>query len=401
MSSPKRFQFTNVFTLSAAHLIHDIYTSFLAPILPLLIEKLSMSLSMAGLLSVIQRIPSLFNPLVGILAEKMRIRFLVIFAPAFTTIAMSLIGVAPVYTILAVLLFISGISSTLFHVPAPVMIKQVAGPRLGKGMSYFMLGGELARTLGPLIIVAAVETWGLHGSLRLIPFGIIASGVLYFKLKDIEIRKDFKKSTPAISFKATFIKFLPVFISLGGITLFRAGMKAALTLYLPKYLMDKDATLWFAGVSLSLLQLAGAIGTYLSGTISDKIGRRTTLVVITIVSPILMWVFIPMKATNTLPLLILIGLFLVAPTSVNLAIVHELETQYTAFVNSIYMTINFVMSSLMLLLVGVSWDLIGPDLTYKLSAGIAFIAIFFALRIPGKKKKNSDTISPLQDQVNN
>jgi len=400
MSSPKKFQFANVFSLSAAHLIHDIYTSFLAPILPLLIEKLSMSLSLAGLLSVIQRIPSLFNPLIGILAEKMRIRFLVIFAPAFTTIAMSLIGVAPAYIILAVLLFVSGISSTLFHVPAPVMIKQVAGSRLGKGMSYFMLGGELARTLGPLIIVAAVETWGLNGSLRLIPFGIISSFVLYYRLKDIEIRKDFKKNPLAIGYKSTFLKFLPIFISLGGITLFRAGMKAALTLYLPVYLMEKESSLWFAGISLSLLQLAGAIGTYFSGTISDRIGRRMTLVIITIISPFLMWIFISMKATNTLPLLILIGFFLVAPSSVNLAIVHEMDTEHTAFVNSIYMTINFVMSSLMLLLVGVSWDLIGPDLTYKLSAGTAFIAIFFALRVPGKKQQGIEPSKPIQNPAN-
>jgi len=385
MSNPKKFQFGNVFTLSIAHLLHDVYTSFLAPILPVLIDKLSMNLSMAGLLSVIQRIPSLFNPLIGILAERMRIRFLVIFAPAITTIAMSMIGVAPGYIILAMLLFISGISSTLFHVPAPVMIKQVSGSRLGKGMSYFMLGGELARTLGPLIIVAAVETWGLNGSLRLIPFGLASSAVLYFRLKNIEIRKDFKKTDLTIGYGSTFIKFLPVFINLAGITLFRAGMKAALTLYLPVYLTDKGATLWYAGISLALLQLAGAAGTYFSGTLSDKIGRRTTLVIITIVSPIFMWIFISMDGVNTLPILIIIGLFLVAPTSVNLAIVHELDTEHTAFVNSIYMTINFVMSSLMLLLVGVFADHIGLDLTYKISAGIAFIAIFFAFRVPGKK----------------
>lgn len=385
MISSKKFQFGNVFTIATAHLLHDIYTSFLAPILPLLVEKLSMSLSMVGLLSVIQRIPSLFNPIIGILAEKMRIRFLVIFAPAITTISMSLIGVAPGYIILAVLLFISGISSTLFHVPAPVMIKQVSGPRLGKGMSYFMLGGELARTLGPLIIVAAVETWGLDGSLRLIPFGIIASAVLYFRLKDIEIRKDFTKETLSIGYKSTFIKFLPVFIDLAGITLFRAAMKASLTLYLPLYLRDRGESLWYAGVSLALLQLAGAIGTYFSGTISDKIGRRTTLVIITIISPILMWIFISMDGIYTFPILIVIGLFLVAPTSVNLAIVHELDTDHTAFVNSIYMTINFVMSSLMLLLVGISADHFGLELTYKLAAGIAFIAIFFASRVPKKK----------------
>jgi FSR family fosmidomycin resistance protein-like MFS transporter len=223
--------------------------------------------------------------------------------------------------------------------------------------------------------------------LRLIPFGIISSTVLYFRLKNIEIRKDFKKTELTIGYKSTFIKFLPVFINLAGITLFRAAMKAALTLYLPVYLTDKGATLWYAGISLALLQLAGAVGTYVSGTFSDKIGRRTTLVIITIVSPIFMWIFISMNGVFTLPILIIIGLFLVAPTSVNLAIVHEMDTEHTAFVNSIFMTINFVMSSLMLMLVGVSADLIGLDLTYKLSAGIAFIAIFFAFRVPKKKKE--------------
>jgi hypothetical protein len=52
------------------------------------------------------------------------------------------------------------------------------------------------------------------------------------------------------------------------------------------------------------------------------------------------------------------------------------------------MTINFLMSSLMLLLVGVSADIIGLDMTYKLSAAIAFIAIFFASRVPKKKTES-------------
>ncbi|GAH75133.1 unnamed protein product, partial [marine sediment metagenome] len=266
----------NVSTITIAHLIHDIYTSFLAPILPLIIEKLSISLSLAGLLSVIQRIPSLLNPFIGILAEKIKVRYFVIFAPAITTISMSLIGIAPGYTILAILLFVSGISSTLFHVPSPVMIKLVSGPRLGKGMSFFMLGGEIARTIGPLIIVAAVEIWGLKGSMKLIPFGIIASAILFFRLKDIDIRKDFQEEKKKIGYVSTFVKFLPVFATLAGITFFRGAMKSALTLYLPVFLVDKGADFWFAGISLAIIQLTGALGTFYSGTISDKIGRRTT-----------------------------------------------------------------------------------------------------------------------------
>jgi hypothetical protein len=40
------------------------------------------------------------------------------------------------------------------------MIKQSSGEETGKGMSYFMVGGEFARTLGPILITAAVSWWG-------------------------------------------------------------------------------------------------------------------------------------------------------------------------------------------------------------------------------------------------
>ena len=48
----KGFQTGKILALSIAHFIHDVYSSFLAPLLPLLIEKLSMSLTRAGFLSI-------------------------------------------------------------------------------------------------------------------------------------------------------------------------------------------------------------------------------------------------------------------------------------------------------------------------------------------------------------
>ena len=37
------------------------------------------------------------------------------------------------------------------------MIKASAGDKLGRGMSYYMVGGELARTLGPIMLSAIHE----------------------------------------------------------------------------------------------------------------------------------------------------------------------------------------------------------------------------------------------------
>ena len=386
MPKQKDFKTNHIVLVSSAHLFHDTFSSFLAQALPILIEKLSISNTLAGLLSIIQRIPSLFNFLVGIMVENIRARYLVIFTPAVTSIAMSLIGVAPGYIFLAIILFISGISSTLFHVPAPVMIKKLSGSRIGKGMSFFMLGGELARTLGPLVIVGVVSLWGFESTYKLIPFGLAASVFLFIKLRKIDISSSFEGPRTKPEYWKIFKKFLPVFISIGGITFFRAAIVASLTLYLPVYITENGGEYWFSGISLSVLQLSGAFGTFYGGTISDKIGRKSSLLIITIVSPLLMYIFTFIQGFWTLPLLILMGGFLISSTPILLAVVHELETQRLAFVNGVYMTINFTMSSLMVLLVGIASDFFGINFTYKASAFVGLIAIVFVLFLPGKRK---------------
>ena len=387
MPKQKDFKTNHIVLISSAHLFHDTFTSFLAQALPILIEKLGISNTLAGLLSIIQRIPSLFNFLVGIMVENIKARYLVIFTPAVTSIAMSLIGVAPGYTFLAIILFISGISSTLFHVPAPVMIKKLSGSRIGKGMSFFMLGGELARTLGPLVIVGVVSLWGFESTYKLIPFGLAASVFLFIKLRKIDISSSFEGPRTKPEYWKIFKKFLPVFISIGGITFFRAAIVASLTLYLPVYITENGGEYWFSGISLSVLQLSGAFGTFYGGTISDKIGRKSSLLIIAIVSPILMYIFTFIQGFWTLPLLILMGGFLISSTPILLAVVHELETQRLAFVNGVYMTINFTMSSLMVLLVGIASDFWGINFTYKVSAFVGLIAIVFVLFLPVKSRR--------------
>jgi len=384
MKNKKKFQFGNVLIVSFAHLSHDIYSSFLAPLLPLLIAKLGISLSMAGLLDVVRKLPSFFNPFIGLMADRICVRYFVILSPAITAIAMSLLGTAPSYPILIILLFVAGISNTLFHVPSPVMIKHVSADQTGKGMSYFMLGGEIARTLGPLLITAAISWWGLEGSWRVMPLGIVASIILYVKLKNIKINQDFqkKKDTGA---KETFRKLIPFFIIIFGITIFRAAMKLSLTLFLPTFLTKQGSSLWLAGISLAILQFSGAIGTFFAGPISDRFGRKNILLITSIVNPILMWIFISANGSFMIPLLIVMGFFLFASGPVLLALVQDTDSEHPSFVNGIFMTISFGVSSLMVLLIGFLGDRFGLVLTYRFCAIISVASIPFILMLKNKK----------------
>jgi FSR family fosmidomycin resistance protein-like MFS transporter len=375
MEKTSKFQTGNVILISLTHFIHDVYAAFLAPILPLLIEKLKINYTLAGLLTVFQQIPSLLNPVIGILANNIKIRYLVIFAPAITTISMSLIGLAPSYLVLAILLFIMGLSSALFHVPTPVLIKKASGERIGKGISFFMLGGEAARTLGPLIIVGAVSVWGLNGTYKLIPFGLIASVILYWRLRDLKISDEIKSDNPFKGIRSTFRTHSGFFILIGLIMLFHGFMRASLSIFLPTYLSVKGMSLWFGGLSLSVYELAGAIGIYLSGTFSDKTGRIKMLVTIVCLAPIFMVLFLFSNQVLMFPSLALLGLFLLSVTPVILAMVMDIDSKHSVFLSSIFMFLSFVSASLTALLVGVLSDLIGLINTYKISAAIAFLAI--------------------------
>ena len=385
MKKPKEFQTGNVVLIALTHHLHDIYSSFLAPLRPLLIEKFGITLAMASLWDLFQRIPWLLNPLYGMLAERTAARYFVIVTPAVTAVSMSLLGVAPNFTVVAILLFVMGISSSMFHVPTPVMTKKVSGDYTGRGMSFYMFGGEMARTIGPLVITGAVSLWGLEGTWKLIPFGLLASFLLYLRLRNIHISENIHEKPKTRDFGRTLKRMLPFFGVLIGITFFRAIMKSGLTAFLPTYYFsEKGETLWFANSALAAFQLAGALGTILSGTISDRIGRKTSLMIIALTTPGLMFLFITSSGYLSFLFLMLLGFFIFAPGPVLLALVQDREKEKPVFANSIYMTISFVTASLSIFFAGVLGDWIGLESTYKLSAFIALGAIPFVMMLKTK-----------------
>ena len=377
MKRKEGFHTGKVMLISFGHLVHDTYSSFLAPLLPLLIEKFSLSYSLASLLGLLQRLPNLLNPFLGLLADRMGMRWLVILSPSITAIAMSLAGLAPTYTVLAILLLITGISTALFHVPTPVMVRKVSGDQIGKGMSWYMFGGEIARTVGPLMVLGAVSLWGLEGIWKLIPLALASSVLLYIKLRKIKIADEFRNKDDISGLKETFRSSMPFFILMTGITFFRSVMRASLTTFLPTYMTLKGESLWTGGVFLSVLELSGAAGTLFWGYYSDRIGRRKALMIILYSAPVLMFLFSIMNGWASLPVLAILGFFLLGTTPILLALTQDRGSERPAFFNSMFLTVSFASEAAAVMIAGGLADWIGLDMTFHLSGIISIAAIPF------------------------
>jgi len=377
------FQTDRVLTLTGGHLIHDMFTSFVAPLLPLIIQKLSLSLTLAGSLVAFQQLPSLINPFMGLLADRISLRWFAILAPAITATAMSLIGVAPSYTVLVILLLVAGLSTAAWHVPAPVMVRRVSGQQVGQGMSFLMLGGELAYTIGPLLAVAAVSWWGLEGTWRLIPLGIAASVILYWRLHDADARPAENGNNNG-SWAGSWRELRLVMLPLAGIIVAQGFMSAALATYLPTFLSKEGASLWLAGSAYSTMQAAAAAGSLATGTLSDRLGRRRVLAFALIAGPALMLLFLAARGWEIFPILAALGMTGLATTPVQLTLVQEYSRDHPATANGIYMATSFAGRSLIIIAVGVMADHWGLRPTFQACALLSFAAAPFVLLLPKK-----------------
>ena len=368
--------------MSMGHFIHDVYSSFLSPLLPLLIEKLSMSLTQAGFLSTIMQVPALLNPYIGILADRISVRYFVILAPALTAIPMSLIGMAPSYGILLILLFITGISVSVFHVPAPVMISDLSAARKGRGMSFFMTGGELARSIGPLVAVAAVSVFGLEDFYPVMIFGLISTGWLYFKFRTAPAKPVSSARRPSI--RETWHNLSFVLLPLSAILVTRGFMHASMVAFLPTYIKMETGNLWLAGMALTLFEAAGVAGVLAAGSISDWFGRRKTLLVSLLGAPLCLFVFALSGGGLRVAALIFTGFTLLSTTPVMLALVQENAGRAPAAANGLFMMVSFIARSAVVVVVGFIADRIGLNSTYLISAAIGLISVPFVLMLPKK-----------------
>lgn len=368
------FQTAQVTTIAFGHFVHDLYGSaFLPALLPILKTKLEVSYAAAGLLVFFSQFPNILNPFFGFIADKVSLRYGVILAPAVTATIIGGVGLINSYTTLAILLLCAGVSISIFHAPAPPLVAQISGDRVGRGMSFFMFGGEIARTLGPLTAIWAVSWFGLEGMWRLMFLAWATSIFLYWRLKDI-------KPPPSAVNQSGLEKFWgpagKVFPALSIMTMLRVPLLVAITVYLPTYVNDERGSgLWLAAGALTVLEGAGALGIAFSGTISDRLGRKPVLFVLLLMAPIMLLGFLFMPSWSTIIFLALLGLFAITPMPVLMAAVQDYFPDNRAFANGIFMAINFVFRGIGIWLVGWLADRFGLQNAFLWSGLLAFLSV--------------------------
>jgi FSR family fosmidomycin resistance protein-like MFS transporter len=303
-------------------------------------------------------------------------------------VGMSLLGIAPSYTVLAVMLVLVGTNSAAFHTVGSVMAGTLSGRRLGRGSGLWMFGAEFGRTIGPVLVVTAVQMWTARGVPRLMVIGLLGAVVLYWRLHDVPFQP-LHTAGQSLPWRQAVRGMGPVLLPIVGVVTARALLNSALTTYLPTFLQEEGADLWLAGASLSVFEAAGTLGALSGGALSDWLGRRPTVAAaMAACTPLMAW-FLLSNGWSRLLSLLALGFFQLSTLGVLMALVQESFPQNRALANGIYLASYFVANSVMAVVVGRLGDLFGLRSAFTIAAAAPLLGAAMVWLLPKAASKTA------------
>ncbi len=271
--------------LSFGHGISDWYHGTLYMILPYFAKDLGLTYSEVGVLMGWNSFSSFFVNLPGgmIVDTVGKTGVILGLALALTGLPYFLLGFSPNYVVAIIVVTFIGIGSNLWHPAAISFLANRYPERKGFAISVHMMGGHLGNTLSPLAIGVALTflTWRNVLILNVIP-GILMGLLLWGLLaKTGMVKDDAKKKGLALKDYWLAVKTMArnksilLLCALSGMrSMTQSGLFTFLPLYLANELKYPPA---MVGVYISVIRIAGIFAAPISGSISDKSGRRPIL----------------------------------------------------------------------------------------------------------------------------
>jgi FSR family fosmidomycin resistance protein-like MFS transporter len=326
MSSEDRFDRRGLGVLATGHLWADFLQGAIPALLPFLIAERGYSYGAAGALLLASSLgSSIVQPAFGLASDRLALPWLMPAGLALGGAGLAVVGLTESYAATAAAVMVSGLGVAAFHPEAARYANYASRAQRGRGMSMFSLGGNAGFALGPLLVTPAVLAFGLPGTLlAAIPLWL-ASGLLLAELGRL------REHAPAAAPRAENRHQVEVrsdewgpFARLASIVGLRSAVFFGLQAFVPIYFAIELGTSKAIGNgALSVMLVAGAVGTYVGGRLMDRVGRRVIVVAsMGALSPLLI-AFLLVGRWPATVLLLAIGFFTISNFSVTIVMGQE------------------------------------------------------------------------------
>jgi FSR family fosmidomycin resistance protein-like MFS transporter len=352
-------------------MIVDGYGNIYAPLLPLLIPRLDLSLAAAGTLTMVfQLAASVAQVGFGRLADRWRPRLLVMAGPVVAVAVLSLIGVSTSIPMLGVILFAGGLGGAAFHPPAAALAYRLGGERPGLAMSVHITGGTLGFSLGPLLFAPFAQRYGLEWTPLLAIPGLLVVAFFLTRVPTLVLHR-----SPSSGFRALRPYAKPLGL-LYLITVLRTLTSLSFATFVPVMMTRRGISVGQAGTVVAFYLFSSGLGGFLGGPSADRFGARK-VIALSLVLAVPFLVVAPLVSGWLFVVLLCIGgFFLQSTLPVNVTFGQTLAPIGAATVSSLMMGFAWGTGGLSVPFVGMIADRAGIEPTL---AGLAFMPLVAAL----------------------
>ena len=261
--------------LSAGHCATDFANGALPALLPFFVDRFSLSYTLAATLMLASAASSsLIQPLFGAWSDRRGALWLLPTGVAIAGIGIALAAASPSYWLVLLLVVVSGFGVAAYHPEGSKFAAYASGRKRASGMSLFSIGGNVGYALGPTATAPLVVAFGLTGGLLLAVPTLAVAALL----------------VAVVPFLASFAPErgvhptggedrLAALAMLLGVIAFRSVVWFGLITFVPLWEVSLGHSKSHGSHLLSLMLLAGGLGTLAAGPIADRLGRRPVLVV--------------------------------------------------------------------------------------------------------------------------
>ncbi len=368
----------SIWKVASTHIVVDAYTNIYAPMLPLLIPHLGLSLATAGTLAMCFQMANSVSQLAfGALADRWRPRVLLIAGPLLAVTVLSLIGLATTPFALGVILVLGGFGGAAFHPPAAALVYKLADHRKGLAMSAHLTGGSLGFAAAPILFAPFVAAMGIgYSPLIMIP-GLIA---LAFTLRQTPAM-----SRPKSHERSTWATLRPAAVPLS-LLYFTIVLRTATTYgfmtFTPTLLTQQGFSIAGASSAVSLYLFSSGIGGFIGGPLADRVGARMVILWSLIIAVPFMALAPHLPPLGFTAMLAIGGLLLQSTLPISVTFAQTFVKGGAATVSSLMMGFAWGMGSLTVPLIGMGADRYGIKPTLAVVAFVPLLAAILAWRLP-------------------
>jgi FSR family fosmidomycin resistance protein-like MFS transporter len=312
--------------LASGHALVDVCQGAVPAMLPFLIARRGYSYSEAtALILVMTFSSSLLQPLFGVITDRRSISWLLPGGILVGGLGIAAVGAVSSFPLTLAAVAIAGLGVGAYHPEGARNANYVAGTRRrATAMSLYAVGGNAGFALGPVVVTALVLPLGLGG---LVWFALPMTAGALLLARELPRIDGLRLQTIAAAAdrggKQGRDRWLP-FSGVAAVAGFRSATYFALQAFVPVFLITHMGTTDAVGnAALTVLLVAGAIGTLVGGRVADRVGTRPVLIVsLGVVVPLIL-ALLEVSEAVAFPLLAAIGFFLVGTFSISVVLGQE------------------------------------------------------------------------------